>query len=81
MKLCGAQRERHPEERTLAIEAGKVLCPRGVIVDIETCWICPSYRGLSSDRIEGLICRAERFTVPQAAIPIDGMLPGRTTGK
>lgn len=45
-------------ERTLAVEAGQVVCPNRGVVDIEDCWICPAYRGLSTGPIEGLLCHA-----------------------
>jgi hypothetical protein len=81
MKLFAEQRERLPDERILAIEAGKVVCPRGVLVDIETCWVCPSYRGLTNDRIEGLICAAERFMAAEAARSTVDLVPDETAGK
>lgn len=66
MKLPYSSSIRRPGERTLAIEAGQVVCQRRGIVDIEDCWICPSYHGLSSGRIEGLICGAQGSALPQA---------------
>ena len=66
MKLPSSPHVRRPHERTLAIEAGQVVCPRRGIVDIEDCWTCSAYRGLSSGRIEGLICGADGFTMPRA---------------
>ena len=47
------------EHRTLAVEAGEVVCPRRGIVDMERCWVCPAYGGLSTGRIEGVICTAD----------------------
>ena len=46
------------EHRTLAVEAGQVVCPRQGIVDVERCWVCPAYGGLSAGRIEGVVCKA-----------------------
>ena len=66
MKLPDAASIRRPHERTLAIEAGQVVCQRRGIVDIEDCWTCSAYHGLSSGRIEGVICGAEGFTLPRA---------------
>ena len=43
-------------ERALRVEAGRVVCPRRGLVDIVVCWMCPSYRGLTSGRVEALIC-------------------------
>jgi hypothetical protein len=45
-------------ERVLAVEAGQVICPRRGFVDIETCWRCPSYKGLSTEQFEGVVCAA-----------------------
>lgn len=72
MKLPHSLSTRHPQGRTLAIEAGQVVCQRRGIVDIEDCWTCSAYRGLSSGRIEGLICGAEGFTLPQAVRSLAG---------
>lgn len=54
--------ERTTRERTLAVEAGQVVCPLRGIVDLELCWMCPAYGGLSSGRIEGVVCRIERVS-------------------
>jgi hypothetical protein len=73
MKTLGSPHIRRPHERTLAVEAGQVVCPRRGVVDIEDCWVCPAYGGLSSSHIEGLICRAERWTerwtMPPGSLP------------
>ena len=53
---------RTTHERTLAVEAGQVVCPLRGIVDLERCWMCPAYGGLSSGRIEGVVCRVERVS-------------------
>jgi len=45
-------------DRILAVEHGKVICPRQGVVDIARCWICPAYDGLSSGSCEGVVCRA-----------------------
>jgi len=44
-------------DRTLAVEAGLVVCPRRGPIDIELCWVCPAYDGLSAGRLEGVVCR------------------------
>lgn len=46
-------------DRVLPIEAGQVMCPRRGVVDLERCWICASYDGLSTGHLEGVICRAD----------------------
>ena len=45
-----------PNERSLPVEAGQVVCPRRGSVDIEECWVCPDYRGLGTGRVETLVC-------------------------
>jgi len=42
--------------RTLAVEDGEVVCPRQGVVDLELCWVCPAYGGLSGGRLQGVIC-------------------------
>jgi hypothetical protein len=37
--------------RTLAVEDGEVVCPRQGAVDLELCWVCPAYGGLSWGRV------------------------------
>jgi hypothetical protein len=56
-------------ERVLAVEAGQVICPRRGFVDIETCWRCPSYGGLSTEQFEGVVCAAI------SGFPIDDIPP------
>jgi hypothetical protein len=46
-------------ERILTVEAGQVVCPRQGIVDLERCWACPDYDGLSGGRAEGVVCKAD----------------------
>ncbi len=55
---------RRINERILAVEAGQVMCPRRGIVDIEDCWVCPAYRGLTGGQVEGLACSTEPMTLP-----------------
>lgn len=47
----------HSRGRTLAVEEGRVICPRQGLVEIERCWDCPAYDGLSTGHIEGVVCR------------------------
>jgi hypothetical protein len=55
-------------ERVLAVEAGQVVCPRRGTVDLERCWVCPAYRGLTTGRREGVMCGTEPdFLLPLAA--------------
>jgi hypothetical protein len=59
-------RNRRPpptHERILAIEEGRVMCPRRGIVDLEDCWTCPAYRGMSG-WIEGLVCSTAPVILP-----------------
>ena len=57
MKFLGAS-TRANADRILAVEAGQVVCPRQGIVDLERCWICADYDGLSGGRVEGVVCNA-----------------------
>ncbi len=62
---------RRRNERVLAVESGQVICPRRGFVDIEQCWRCPSYRGLSSGPIEGVACSSV-FSFALDDIPLGG---------
>ncbi len=55
-----------PREHLLAVEAGQVMCPRRGLVDLESCWVCPAYRGLSTGRVEGLLCATESTLLSSA---------------
>lgn len=55
-------------ERTLTVEGGQVVCPYRGVTDLERCWTCPAYQGLSTGRIEGVVCAAE----PPMPTVIDG---------
>jgi len=37
-------------------EACEVVCPRQGVVDLELCWVCPAYGGLSGGRLQGVVC-------------------------
>jgi hypothetical protein len=54
---------RGPAERALRVEAGTVVCPRRGPVDIQDCWMCPEYRGLSDGRVESLLCGVTEETL------------------
>ena len=58
-------------ERALTIEAGQVVCPRRGIVDIEDCWICPNYRGLTTGRTESLVCGLTSESIASAMWALD----------
>ena len=67
MKYLDSLRMRPPRERVLAVEGGQVVCPRRGIVDLEMCWVCPAYRGLTTGPREGVICGTEPVFLPIAA--------------
>lgn len=69
MELHRISKERS-EHRILAVEAGQVVCPRRGIVDLERCWVCPAYDGLSSGRIEGVVCKANLAEVTLYPLPV-----------
>lgn len=53
LRRVGKEPSRH---RTLAVDDGEVVCPRRGVVDLELCWACPAYGGLSEGRVQGVIC-------------------------
>ena len=57
MQFHRRARDQH-RDRVLAVEAGQVMCPRRGVVDIERCWMCPAYGGLSETYAEGVVCNA-----------------------
>jgi len=61
----------NPSERALGVEAGQVACPRQGIVDIERCWVCPEYRGLSAGHVEALICGLSAESLASAVWSLD----------
>lgn len=42
------------------IEAGRVACSVRGFVELEDCWNCSAYLGMSDDRIQGVVCDPER---------------------
>jgi hypothetical protein len=48
----------------LTVERGRVICPRFGVVDVERCWACPWYEGLTSGPAENVICRVEVAGMP-----------------
>jgi hypothetical protein len=56
MKVYRPSRPRS-QPLTLAVEDGQVTCPRRGLIDVEHCWACPAYDGLSTGRFEGVVCR------------------------
>jgi hypothetical protein len=67
MKFHDAHPMRPPRARVLAVESGQVVCPRRGIVDLEMCWGCPAYRGLTTGPREGVICGTEPVFLSIAA--------------
>ena len=67
MKSTSSHRMRPPREGVLAVEGGQVVCPRRGIVDVEICWVCPAYRGLTTGLREGVICATQPVFLPIAA--------------
>ena len=57
MKVRRVARSRS-RDRVLPVEEGQVPCPRRGLVDIELCWVCPAYDGLSAGMSEGVVCRS-----------------------
>jgi len=78
MKSHAADRLRQSRGLVLAVEAGQVVCPRGGVVDLEACWMCPAYRGLTTGAREGVICGTEpAFLSIAARWPVGHLAPGQ----
>ncbi|HET7169234.1 MAG TPA: hypothetical protein VFI69_08520 [Candidatus Limnocylindrales bacterium] len=56
MHTLSPRRRPSADGRALTVEAGQVVCPRRGLVDLEVCWVCPAYRGLSTGHFEGVLC-------------------------
>jgi hypothetical protein len=77
MKSHAADRLRQSRGLVLAVEAGQVVCPRRGVVDLEACWMCPAYRGLTTGAREGVICGTEpAFLSIAARWPVGHLAPG-----
>jgi len=63
-------RKERSEDRVLAVEGGQVVCPRQGVVDMERCWVCPAYDGLSTGRIEGVVCTADLAELTLVSLPV-----------
>jgi hypothetical protein len=65
-------------ERALRVEAGQVVCPRRGVVDIEACWTCPEYRGLTDGQSEHVVCGLSEESLASAvwALDHDGLAEG-----
>jgi len=78
MKSHAADRLRQSRGLVLAVEAGQVVCPRRGVVDLEACWMCPAYRGLTTGAREGVICGTEpAFLSIAARWPVGHLAPGQ----
>lgn len=65
------RRRLDPAEQALRVEAGQVVCPRRGVVDIEACWICPDYRGLTDGRWESVVCGLSEESLASAVWALD----------
>jgi hypothetical protein len=55
----------------LAVEAGQVACPGHGLIDIETCFACRGYWGLSGRHSQELLCRdRDTATPPMSAYSV-----------
>jgi hypothetical protein len=41
---------------TVGVEAGQVVCPSRGVIDVETCFACGRFRGMTGARGSGLVC-------------------------
>ena len=69
MKSWNLRHRTTTDQRVFAIEAGQVVCPNRGFMDVEDCWVCPAYRGLSTGSTEGLICSPDRT----ASLSVSGL--------
>jgi hypothetical protein len=60
-----------PPEHARRVEAGQVVCPRRGLVDIETCWTCRDYRGLSEGLVESVMCGLTEDALASAVWALD----------
>ena len=60
MKTWNLRHRTTTDQRVFTIEAGQVVCPNRGVMDVEDCWVCPAYRGLSTGPTEGLVCAPDR---------------------
>jgi hypothetical protein len=64
MKLILSRLAGRPShQRVLAVEGGQVLCPRRGVVDIEGCWVCPAYQGMSGP-MDSVVCSTKPVVMP-----------------
>jgi hypothetical protein len=64
MKLTLSRPSGRPSnQRVLAVEGGQVLCPRRGVVDIEGCWVCPAYQGMSGP-MDTVVCSTKPVVMP-----------------
>ena len=68
MQLHRIAKERS-QHRILEVQDGHVVCPRQGTVDLEQCWVCPAYDGLSGGRLEGVVCKANPTELTVSALP------------
>jgi hypothetical protein len=67
MKLIHIRSSGRPKhQRVLAVEGGQVRCPRRGAVDIEGCWVCPAYLGMSGGPMDGVVCSTKPVVMPLA---------------
>lgn len=74
MRTWTTMRRADRDERVLAVEAGRVMCPRRGSVDIEMCWACREYRGLTTGRVEGLRCGLRAGSIPEPGADATSLL-------
>ena len=64
MKFIRNPRGRPTHQRVLTVEGGRVMCPRRGVVDIEGCWACPAYEGVSGGSMDDLACSTKPVVMP-----------------
>lgn len=57
--VMGNSRRSRPtnrEEQLLRVKAGRVVCPRRGVIDLELCFVCAYFGGFQQGITEGLVC-------------------------
>jgi len=58
-------------ERVLRVERGRVMCPRCGPVDIDRCWVCREYQGMTEGSVESVVCGLSEDAVASGLWAVD----------
>jgi hypothetical protein len=68
MRSNRRSRPENRDEQVLPVEAGRVVCPRRGVIDLELCFVCPHFSGFQEGVTEDLVCGYE--SIPGIMTPI-----------